>query len=243
MSRGVYVALSGAVAQEQALDTTAQNLANATTVGYQKMRPIFNEALAGASKNGQALHYEVVNRTAVDTSRGPIRQTGNGSDIALPENQYLAVTNDKGGEKYTRNGELKMSNDGILRAGGAPVVREDGKPMQLSPADGQPTISQDGTVMQKGQIVGQLKLMKPDANVNMVHEGNGLMVPQNNGTMTQVQNPQVETGVLEDSNASVVGSMTDMVQASRTFEAFQKMLDTLGDCDRKVLTTTPMYEE
>lgn len=242
MSRGVYVALSGAIAQEQALDTTAQNLANASTVGYQKLRPVFNEALAGASKSGQALHYEVVNRTAVDTSRGPIRQTGRGSDIALNENEYLAVKTDRG-ERYTRNGELKMGPDGILRAGGQPLVREDGKPLQLSPADGQPTINEDGSVVQLGQIVGQLKVMKPDPNVNLVHEGNGVMVPLNNGTMSQVKNAEVDVGVLEESNASVVGSMTDMVQASRTFEAFQKMLDTLGDCDRKVLTTTPMYEE
>ena len=139
MSRGVYVALSGAVAQEQALETTAQNLANASTSGYQKMRPVFNEALRGASKNNQRLHYAGVARTVNDTTRGPIKHTGNGSDCAFKENQYLAVTTERG-ERYTRNGEIKMGPDGTLRAAGQPLMREDGKAIQISPADGEPVI-------------------------------------------------------------------------------------------------------
>jgi len=236
MSRGVYVALSGAVASEQALETTAQNMANANTSGYQKMRPIFNEALRGASKSKQALHYGVVNRTALDTSRGPIKSTGNPADIALKENEYLAVTTPRG-ERYTRAGNLKMGTDGTLRAAGQPLMREDGKPITLSPTEGEPSVTADGQVMQKGQVVARLKVMKPDTGTTFVHEGNGVLAAR--GNVTQVANPELELGVVEESNASVVGSMTDMVQASRTFDAFKQMLDTFSECDRKVLTTTP----
>lgn len=240
MSRGVYVALSGAVAQEQALETTAQNLANASTSGYQKMRPVFNEALRGASKNNQKLHYGAVARTVNDTSRGPIKQTGNTSDVAFKENQYLAVNTERG-ERYTRNGEIKMGPDGTLRAAGQPLMREDGKTIQISPADGPPVIRADGAVLQKGQEVARLKIVEPDTGVQLVHERDGVLTAR--GAMKPVGSPEVETGVIEESNASVVGSMTDMVTASRTFEAFQKMLDTFSECDRKVLTTTPTYND
>jgi flagellar basal body rod protein FlgG len=33
--------------------------------------------------------------------------------------------------------------------------------------------------------------------------------------------------------------MTDLVQASRTFEAFQRVIDTFRDADRSVVTTVP----
>jgi flagellar basal body rod protein FlgG len=240
MSRGVYVALSGAVASEQALESTAQNLANATTIGYQKMRPIFNEALRGASNNGQALHYGAVSRTVNDTSRGPIKATGNASDCAFKENQYLAVSTARG-ERYTRNGEIKMSPDGTLRAAGEPLMREDGKPLTVSPADGPIQVRKDGAILQKGQEVARMKVVEPDKGTTFVHEGNGVLVAR--GNVKSVESPEVESGVLEESNASVVGSMTDMVMASRTFDAFKQMLDTFGECDRKVLTTTPSATE
>lgn len=240
MSRGVYVALSGAVAQERALETTAQNLANSSTAGYQKMRPVFERVLRGASKNGQKLNYGALARTVNDTSRGPIRPTGNASDVAFRENQYLAVKTDRG-ERYTRNGEIKMAPDGTLRAAGQPLMREDGKAIQISPVDGAPVIRADGAILQKGQEVGRLKVVEPGAGVTLVHERDGVLMAQ--GAMNPVGAPELEVGVLEESNASVVGSMTEMVTASRTFEAFQKMLDTFSECDRKVLTTTPTYNE
>ena len=52
MSHGIYAALSGAVAQETSLETTAQNLANAQTAGYRGARPVFHEVLSQAGRPG-----------------------------------------------------------------------------------------------------------------------------------------------------------------------------------------------
>lgn len=235
MSRGVYVALSGAVAQEHALETTATNLANASTAGYQRLRPVFREVLAGASRK-ENLRYAEVGSTALDTARGSLRQTGRGLDVALPENQYLAVTTPRG-ERYTRAGSLSMGADGSLKtAGGAPLVREDGKPIVLSPAAGEPTITPDGSVVQGTEIVAKLKVVKAAPGTTLAHEAGGLLTAR--GAMAPTDTT-LEVGTLEDSNATAVGAMTDLVTASRTFEAFQRMLETFGECDRKVLTTTP----
>lgn len=240
MSRGVYVALSGAVAQEHALETTATNLANASTAGYQRLRPVFREVLAGAqgapgSARREPLRYAEIGSTALDSSRGSLRQTGRGLDCALPENHYLAVSTPRG-ERYTRAGSLAMSADGTLKtAGGAPLAREDGKPIVLSPSEGEPSMTADGSVVQNGSIVAKLKVVKSAAGTTLSHESAGLLVAR--GTMTTTD-AAIEVGVLEDSNATAVGAMTDLVTASRTFEAFQRMLETFGECDRKVLTTT-----
>ena len=234
MSRGLYVALSGAVAQEHALETTATNLANASTPGYQRLRPVFREVMMGASKK-ENLRYAEISQTALDSSRGTIRSTGRQLDVALPEGTYLAVTTPKG-ERFTRTGSLSMGADGILRAGGNTLAREDGKPIQISPAGGEPSVTADGSVMQGGEVVARLKTVRGAEGTTFSHEGAGLLAARG-ATVPAAAN--LELGVIEDSNSTPIAAMTELVTASRTFEAFQRMLDTFGECDRKVLTTTP----
>lgn len=236
MSRGVYVALSGAVAQERALATTATNLANASTPGYQRLRPVFREVLAGAATR-ENLRYAEVSATAIDGSRGAIRATGRSLDVALPEGQYLAVTTPRG-ERYTRAGALTMTADGLLRTtAGTPLVREDGKPMQLIVVAGEPSIQADGSVVQNGEIIARLKVVRGADGTRFTHEGAGLLAA--GGPAPAAVVTTLDVGALEDSNATAVVAMTELVTASRTFEAFQRMLDTFGECDRRVLTTTP----
>jgi len=239
MSRGVYVALSGAVAQEHTVETTAQNLANASTAGYQKMRPLFREVMAGASRR-EKLHYTVVSGEALDQARGAIRPTGRPLDVALPERHYLAVTTPSG-ERYTRAGALTLAADGTLQtASGAALVKDDGKPIKIAREGGEVTLSPDGSVLQNGATVARLKVVRAAEGTTFQHESGGLL--NASGAVTPGDSP-LEVGVLEDSNGSAISAMTDLVTASRTFEAFQKMLDAFGECDRKVLTTVPTAVE
>ena len=45
-TKGVYTALSGAIAQSQRLDTIANNIANVNTPGFKKDKQVFQDALA-----------------------------------------------------------------------------------------------------------------------------------------------------------------------------------------------------
>jgi flagellar basal-body rod protein FlgF len=239
MSRGLYVALSGAVAQEHALEATATNLANATTPGYQRLRPVFREVLAGATRD--ALHFAQVAQTAVDTTRGAVRSTGRDLDIALADGQYLAVAT-PAGERYTRAGSLTMSADGALKTtSGASLVKADGSPIRLVPSDGPPVITQEGNIVQGASVTAKLKIVSVPEGTTMSHEAGGLLAA--GGPVSVVGDARVDVGALEESNATTVTAMTELVTATRTFEAFQRMLDTFGDCDRKVLTTTSAATE
>jgi flagellar basal body rod protein FlgG len=238
MSRGIYVALSGAVAQEQALETTATNLANASTAGYQRSRAVFREALVRAGGGGRTekLHYAVMGQTAIDGTRGAIHSTGRELDVALAEGDYLAVSTPRG-ERYTRAGSLRVGSGGTLcTAGGGAVVGEDGKPITIDGTKGEPTIAADGSIMQGASAVGRLKVVRGADGTTFSHEGAGILVAR--GVVQTVGQPALELRAVEESNASAVASMTELVTASRTFEAFQRMLETFGECDRKVLTTT-----
>jgi flagellar basal body rod protein FlgG len=242
VSKGVYVALSGAVAQEQALEATATNVANASSAGYQRLRPVFRQALAKAEKGDPQLQYARTSRTALDTTVGALRVTENPLDVALPKGVYLAAITPRG-ERYTRAGNLALSADGTIQtAGGTPVSSDGGAPVKAAPGGGQVRIQPDGSVMQGAQTIGKLKLVSFETPDALQPEGSSLLAVGGAGASTP-STQQITVGAIEDSNAQPITAMTEMMQASRTFEAFQKVLDQFGEIDRKLLTTVPTAVE
>lgn len=237
MSKGLYVALSGAVAQEHAMDMTATNVANSSSAGYQRMRPVFRQALASAVGDGE-MRYTKTARSAVDTTPGATRVTNNALDIALPQNVYLAAITPRG-ERFTRAGSLGIDSEGTLRtASGTPVSSDGGAPIKAAVGGGALRIDPDGTVKQGANAIGKLKLVTFETPGALEHEGSGLLSGANAGAVTPSKEP-LTVGAVEESNAAPVAAMTEMMQASRTFEAFQKVLDQFGEIDRKLMSTVP----
>lgn len=239
MSDGVYVALSGALAQATTLETTAQNLANASTDGYQRSRPLFREELSRAGSREPGLHYASVVATPLDATRGPLRATGRSLDFAMPQGTYLAVATPRG-ERYTRAASLSVGSDGTLRnARGDAVMGENGKPIQTTGDASGIKVDESGQVVSGSDVLGRVKLVTFAQPGYLTHdEGPLLSSTSASGAATPSQGP-LEVGHIEESNANVVNSMTDLVTASRTFDAFQRILDTFRDEDRKVVTTVP----
>ncbi len=243
MGDGIYVALSGAIAQSMNLETTAANLANASTDGYQRARPVFREELTRAgTQSSPGLRYTSVASTNLDTTRGPLRATGKPLDFAMPEGTYLAVSTPRG-ERYTRAGSLAVGADGVVRtAHGDTVLGENGKPIRMvgdTSGAASPRIDDTGQVLQGSDARGRVKLVTFSSAGSLAHDqGPLLMSTPASGAATPSGGP-LEIGHVEESNANVVSSMTDLVTASRTFEAFQRVIDTFRDEDRKVVTTVP----
>lgn len=239
MSKGVYSALSGAVATQVALDTTAQNLANSSTAGYQRLRPIFREALAvaqrpNAPRDPATPRFTAPRGTVIDLSPGVRRQTGRPLDVALPDRTFLAVSTARG-ERYTRAGEIEVSPEGTLRAGGGDLVSEDGTPIQVDPA-AEVEIGADGQVSANGEALARIKLVEFQEPRLLTLEGAALFsANQQSGTPT-IASGELATGQLEESNASPVVAMTDLLTASRLFDAYQRAIDTFRDADRKIVT-------
>lgn len=237
MSKGVYVALSGAVVQETSLEATAQNVANASTPGYQRLRPVFKQALATAVNGDKRLRYVEVERTAVDTAPGAVRTTGRPLDVAPAPGSFLAVKTAKG-ERYTRAGGLTLDADGQLRAAGMPVLSDKGEPLRADKAGAPLRVEVDGTVRQGPNAIGKLKLVRFDKPEAVLPEGHALVAAGGAGEPRVSTEPLV-VGAVEESNAEPVTAMTDLMSASRTFEAFQRVLDTFNEVDRKLVTTVP----
>lgn len=240
MAKGVYAALSGAVAAGVALDATAQNLANASTAGYQKLRPVFHEVMSRAGnqrdQQDKGNRFTAATGTVIDLSPGVTRTTGRGLDVALPQGQFLAVSTDRG-ERYTRAGNIAVDPAGSLTLAGQKLVDDSGNPIQIDVASVQElSISEDGQLLSGGETLARIKLMTFAEPRLLGPEGGTLF------TSTAASGPAtpgggtLRVGQLEESNASPVTAMTELMTTTRLFDAFQRAIETFRDADRKIVS-------
>jgi flagellar basal-body rod protein FlgF/flagellar basal-body rod protein FlgG len=110
MDSGLYAAYTGLLARTQALDTAANNLANAGTVGFRAQRDYFRSVLAGIasetspSQVGDAVNdFGVLGGNLIDQGQGTVTATGNPLDLALNGPGFFAIQTNQG-VQYTRDG-------------------------------------------------------------------------------------------------------------------------------------------
>jgi len=240
VSDGIWVALSGAVAQERALSVTANNVANASTTGFRGDRVSFRETLSQAGVDGpapQTLRFVSTSRVDYDESAGALRETGNPLDVALEGDGWFAIRTPEG-ERYTRAGSFTTDGQGVLRTPdghavlGRPEREGDPAPEIVLPqTEAEVTVASDGTIRSGEQAVGQLWL---------VRFAEGALTKEGHTRFTANGQPQdaydgnaVRQGMLEQANVNAVAGMHELITVSRSFEAFQKVIDTFQQLDER----------
>ncbi|MET0268588.1 MAG: flagellar basal-body rod protein FlgF [Duganella sp.] len=229
MDRLVYTAMTGArhVMEQQA--TVSNNLANATTTGFRAQLDTFR-AVPVLSPGLPTRAFVVESTVGSDMTSGPMQTTGRPLDIAVRDQGWLAVQSADGSEAYTRNGSLRINENGLLQTTSGQNIIGDGGPIAIPP-DTQITIGGDGTVStvsseyQPGpsNVLGRIKLVNPDPQ-GLLRGDDGLF-RQADGTPAQ-NDPAVRVvdGVLEGSNVNPVDSMVNMISLARQFEMQMSLL-------------------
>ena len=129
MNSGLYAACAGLVAQTQALDLAANNLANVNTTGYKGQVPTFRSLLANDENSlaagnpiAQAVNdFAVLAGSRTDLLQGSLEKTGSDFDFAVQGDGWFAVETATG-RLYTRNGNFHVDSSGRLAtAEGYPV--------------------------------------------------------------------------------------------------------------------------
>ena len=132
MDSGYYAAMTGLLARMQALDTAAENLANAQTPGFRAERDYFrgvmlDEAGMGSQLGQTVNNYGLLGGDQLSMGQGPLQATGNPLDLAIEGQGFFAVQT-QNGVRYTRDGSFHRSRMGMLvTAEDEPVLSDGGQ--------------------------------------------------------------------------------------------------------------------
>ena len=226
MIQALYTAASGMSAQQLNLDTIANNLANASTVGYRAQHNVFSSVLAEAgsassSPISQAMNnFGILSGTTLDQSQGALQKTGNDLDLAIQGSGYFVVQTPNG-PMYTRNGSFQVSSKGqLITSSGDPVIGSNGT---ITMPPGEVSISADGTISSQGAVAGKLKVVQfaPGTTLTSAGETYYSAPPKSEIPATD---STVKQGMLESSNVNPVTSMVELITAQRSAEMMQRAL-------------------
>jgi len=162
MDNFIFTAMSGAKENMLNQQLHMNNLANASTTGFQA-----DFAAAGMPTRV----YSMTENPGTDIKSGSMISTNNPLDVAIKGDGFFSVLDKNGAESYTRAGDFKLTDTGMLTTGAGLPVLGDGGPVVIPPAkkidimaDGTISIVPIGVEGNATAVVGRLKLVKPDLN-------------------------------------------------------------------------------
>jgi flagellar basal-body rod protein FlgF len=238
MDRLIYTAMTGAkhILEQQA--TTSHNLANATTTGFRAQIDQFRAVpVQGAILPTRA--FVVDSTTGSDFRGGAIQHTGRELDVAVQGDGWIAVQAADGSEAYTRNGSLKLDENGVLLTRDGLMVKGDGGALSIPPGrniavakDGTISLVPDGSAATGLTSVGRMKLVKPE-ETDLIRGDDGLFRLKDGSAAAADPNVAVISGALESSNVNVVDEMVNMISLARQFDMQMKLLQHAENNDGK----------
>ena len=252
MNSALWVSKTGLAAQDTAMATVANNLANVNTNGFKSDRAVFEDLFYSIEKQPGAQADEIntvpsgiqlgsgvrVAGTQKVFTEGSIQTTGQPMDLAIVGRGFFQVEAPNGDILYTENGQFQLNAEGVMvNAQGLPLTPAIEVPQGSTGftvgADGIVTAVLPGDTLpsELGQITlvnftnpGGLEALGGNLYRESVASGEAVEgVPGEEGL------GQLKQGVLEGSNVQVVEEMVRMILAQRAYEINSKAIQTADD--------------
>ena len=249
MIRSLWIARTGLDAQQTSLDVIANNLANVSTNGFKRARPVFEDLLyqtlrqpgAQSSQSTQipsglqlGTGVQPISTARIHT-QGSLQQTGNDLDVAINGAGFIQILLPDGTTAYTRDGSLQKDNQGqLVTSSGYPV-----QPNITIPADALTvTISNDGVVsvtqpgstaatqvgtMQVATFINVGGLQSVGENLFLETASSGAPTPSTPGSNGS---GYLNQRYVETSNVNVAEELVSMIQTQRAYELNSKVVST-----------------
>ena len=249
MIRSLWIARTGLDAQQTSMDVIANNLANVSTNGFKRARPIFEDLLyqtlrqpgaqsSQSTKIPSGLQLGVGVRP-VSTARihvqGALQRTGNDLDVAIDGAGFLEILLPDGTTAYTRDGSFHKDDQGqIVTSSGYPLQPSITIPSNTTSL----TISKDGvvSVTQAGSTastqIGTLQLATFINVGGLLSVGENLFLETASSGAPTPNTPGLNgAGILnqhyvEASNVNVAEELVSMIQTQRAYELNSKVVST-----------------
>lgn len=238
MDRLVYTALSGLRSNMQAQASIANNIANASTIGYRSDRVTFDRmVLSGSPLDTRTMAAAEV--TDADRTAGTMTQTGRPLDVAVNGEAWIAVQGTDGTEAYTRRGDMSVAASGVLETGDGFPVMGSGGPITVPPhqsisiaGDGTVSIVPPGGDPGQPQVLDRIKLVSPKGSNTVKGLDNNLHV-KGGGILPPDLDATVQSGTLEQSNVNLTQALIDMIENQRSYEVQANLLKEAKSMDEQ----------
>jgi len=227
VSRDLYTSLSGAAAAWREIETISTNLANASTQGFKAERHRFT--LTGDSSEPLGASYVQFERADFDLTDGVLQRDDVDTHFALQGKGFMLAEDANGAEILVRGGAFELDADRFLVTPQGDRLLGVGGAIEIPP-EMTISVSPDGVITTNdGTEIAQLRLVNAEE------------IEPLGGTRWSALSPVEDTdqvvvhqGALETSNVNPLSSMTDLVTASRMFEAYQKAMQTSDEMDARI---------
>ena len=248
MDKLVYTALGAATNQSFQRVQLTNDLANVSTIGYKRSITSRPETVSYVGSGFPTRYQAVTSARAeeIDLRAGHHIETGVQTDIAMNNSTVLGVQGENGEVAFTRRGDIRVTDAGLLEVGSGQLVLDDGGNPITVPADTLVSIGTDGTVYgidgldPAGVPVPLGSLMLRDASATpLVRRTDGLYgvldpeLPNGNGDFATGPEPvSITVGSLEGSNSDAVEVMVNLLDYYRSFETQMKIIKSTEELDK-----------
>ena len=232
MLEGLNSAAAGMAAQQQRIDSVANDLANANTTGYKHGRVGFRDLVYEQAGRSSAQGVRTGHGSAaVDAGRsfgqGALQRTDRPLDVAIQGEGFLRVKLADGTQALTRDGSLQVDARGRLATSSGALLQP-GITIPNGVDDSDVSIAPDGTVTAAGRRVGKLALVAVRSPQALTPAGDNVFLTNGASGNATAAPPgtRLTQGALEASNTDMAESMVAMIESQRAFELASRAIHT-----------------
>jgi flagellar basal-body rod protein FlgG len=231
MLEGLYSAAAGMAAQQDRIDGISNDLANASTTGYKRVRVGFRDLLYGAQGNGAGPTVAAGAGAAASIfgrsqEQGAIQTTDQPLDVAIEGPGFLQVKRPDGSLALTRDGALRLDALGRLTTQDGDLL-DPPLTVPRGTTAGELSIGADGTVRGRGgRALGRIALVDVPAPDGLQPLGGNLFATTAASGQARAAGAAttLRQGALEGSNVDIGDAMVDMIDAQRSFQMASKAI-------------------
>jgi flagellar basal-body rod protein FlgG len=253
MLRSLYTAYTGMSNEQKRLDILSNNLANVTTAGYKQENTVsqsFDKVLGIKIRDAsEAFNDHAIGHMSLgvklgelyrDYSQGALRKTSGTYDLAIAGDGFFAVRtvnrNGEESEKYTRDGNFRITNDGHVTDSEGNQLKTEGGVLEIPLDATDVAIKRDGSVYADGELVDKIKVVDFEDYDYLEKYGDNLFRAVDGATEKGAV-AEIHQGYIEQSNVNSVREMVEMITIERSYQAGSKAIQTADSMMDKVINS------
>jgi len=252
MLKELYLAGLAMQNQQTRLETVANNLANASTVGY-KRASVFERNIQDARANfynvpGDLEQNDPPIGSYYDFSFGAFEKTDNPLDLAIDGRGFFLLKDSEGKDFLTRAGNFRLNEEGTIVAMDGKFLMSNEGPINLSKdylrnkgitnenKELNIKIDDEGYIYVNELQLAKIKLVEVQNLNSLQRISNQQFILTENAYLDNLDNNiKIKQGWLENSNVNLISEMVNMIELQRMYEAGSKVIQTNdGTLDKSI---------